>query len=109
MKIYKVMVGTDQGTILMVDAIEWQSKLWLVPMWLDNPALKVTSPNRIVRVDNLPHQKISREAFGHDYLLNTPVPMALLDQKTPAQPISGFEYVELPDIHFELPERRRDS
>ena len=104
-KIFTAMFGNDtDGIVHKCDAIEYDGKLWLVPHWLEVLQQRVSKPARMIRFDNQPHQALCGSKFG-DYLLNGPVPKALLERTTPGQPIAGFEYVELPDI--EIPETVR--
>lgn len=98
----KARFPTDGGTIMDADVIEHEGKLWLVPFWLDNLALGYTTPARIVRFDNRPHQDLRHTDFGC-YLINDPLPRALFEAPTPQPPIAGFEYHELPDIRLAIP------
>ena len=104
MKKYTVLIGTDDGSLMQADAIECQSKLWIVPVWLDTPDQGWTAPNRIIRFDNRRYQDTrTMQNRRADFVLNEPIPKALLELKTPAQPIVGFDYVELPEIRLALP------
>lgn len=79
--------------ILKLDAIEFDKKLWLVPEWYVNVEKRVTSPVRIIRFDNLGHQKLE----GHpnfQFSLVKPIPESVLDGKT----TDGYEVHEVPDI-----------
>lgn len=99
-KIYTAMVGNDtDGKLHKVDVIEHEGKLWLVPHWLEAPSIQESSPARIIRFDNRPHQRALGSNFG-DYILNGPIPRVLLEPNSPKEPVPGFEYVELPDIHI---------
>jgi hypothetical protein len=106
MKILKAMVGSaDHGSLYKVDVIEHDQKLWLVPQWLDSPAEGVSRPARIIRMDTLRHQKNAPNSPYGDYVLNVPIPTALLNLETPKQPIDGFEVQEMPEITFPLKDR----
>ena len=54
MKILKVGVGSDGGTIFKCDAIEHEGKLWLVPEWLDGTTKGTVRPARIICLRDLP-------------------------------------------------------
>lgn len=97
MKIFKVkiMVGSDVATC---DAIEWQEKLWLVPGWLDDKSQGVSKPARIIRIDSFPMEALPAGSPLGDYILTVPIPIELLEQETPKQPIKGFEYIETPTL-----------
>jgi hypothetical protein len=109
MKILLVIVGSDDGKIYKVDAIEHEGKLWLVPHWLDVPAQGLTKPARLIRMDVLPFQRMTNPAYGADFVLNAPVPKALLEPNTPRQEVPGFEVQELPEISFPISDRKAQS
>lgn len=97
-KILKVLLFNDtDGALFHCDAIEHEGSLWLVPHWLEAPAIAVSKPARMVRIDHLPRQPGG--AYG-DYVLNAPVPKVLLERATPRGPVVGFEYRELPDVEI---------
>jgi hypothetical protein len=85
-KVLKVGVGSGGGAIQECDAIKYDGKLWLVPQWLDEPGRGTTKPRRMIRIDSLPHQPMTNPAFGLDFILNGPLPKAVLDgAATPEQ------------------------
>jgi hypothetical protein len=102
MKVLKVGIGSDDGTIHKCDAIEHEGKLWLVPEWLDVPAQGVTKPRRIIRMDTLRHQRMKNPAYKLDYVLNDYMPKAVLDGKAPPEQACLYEIVELPEIEFPM-------
>jgi hypothetical protein len=106
MKILKAMVGSaDTGTIYKVDVIEHDNGLWLVPQWYDVPSEGVSKPARIIRMDTLPYQKMDDpDRFG-DFILNVPIPDAVLNLPTPKEPVAGFEVHEMPEINFPTKDR----
>jgi hypothetical protein len=107
MKILKTMVGAG-NKILQCDTIEHEGKIWLVPKWLASPAEGVQRPERIVRIDLLPHQKLDRKPGGipADYVLNVPIPRDVLDGPILPGKGSEFEVVPQPDIQVLLPRNR---
>ena len=94
MKILKVFVSSG-GEIGIVDAIEYQGGIWLVPEWLDHPDKPMTQPARIIRMDVLPHTQMTGQA---DYALRGPIPKAVLDGETTSAAGTQFDVVERPDI-----------
>jgi hypothetical protein len=97
MKVLKTVVMIkESGAIFECDTIIYQGKKWLVPMWIDTPALKLTTPTRIILLDNLPHQKAGPQQKA-DFVLNTPIPKSVWNGIQP-QPETGFVVVEKPDI-----------
>jgi hypothetical protein len=101
-QICKTMVGFDDGNVQTVDTIEHDAKLWLVPYWLDQRALRRTRPNRLIRLDLLPHRR--SQSPHYDFVLDTTMPTALFRAKPlqDVQEAKGFEVLELPDLWFEL-------
>jgi hypothetical protein len=100
MQVFKTYV-TYGGAIHLTDTIEHDGKLWLVPHWLDTIDGRWTSPARIIRIDLLRHSR-----FGaSEYLLNDPLPKELFDERSPKEPIAGYEVVELPEIQFATPKK----
>ena len=87
------------GALYDADGIRYQGKLWLVTHWLDMPDGKWTMPARIIRFDNLQHSDVRGTNLG-DYIVNMSMPKELFDEKTPKQPIAGYEYHELPELCF---------
>jgi hypothetical protein len=99
----KAAVGSDDGTIYTVDVIEYQSGLWLVVLWRVNPTLGLQKPERIIRLDILPHQDLGEPGFGpHRFVLNEPIPKAVLDGTTPPEQAHGFVVIDRPDITFPI-------
>jgi hypothetical protein len=107
MKIMTAVVRrSESGPIYQIDVIEFDNKLWLVPLWCDVPAAGVSKPVRIIRMDTLPHQKTEPgNPHGH-YFLDVPLPEPLLGIKTPNRPIEGFEFEEMPEITVSLASRQ---
>lgn len=55
--IFHCLIGFDDGYVGKCDGIEHDGKLWLVPGWLRHETKKHAIPKRMVRFDNLQHQK----------------------------------------------------
>jgi hypothetical protein len=105
MKVFKVLVGTDVGTIDKVDAIEHDGALWLVPMWLENPAEGLRKPMRMIRLDG-PLQEAAGFG-GADYILSSGhIPKEILEGQRPVEPATGFVVLDLPEIVLKLPDRK---
>jgi hypothetical protein len=99
-RIYIATICNDtDGRLLSVDTIKHENKIWLVPRWLEVPALAVSMPARIIRFDDKQHQNPKSGSFG-DFVINVPVPKVLLEPTTPKQPVPGWEYIELPEIEI---------
>jgi hypothetical protein len=103
-KVLKVGVGSGGGAIQECDAIKYDGKLWLVPQWLDEPGRGTTKPRRMIRIDSLPHQPMTNPAFGLDFILNGPLPKAVLDGAATPEQAAQYEIVELPEIEIPMPQ-----
>ena len=104
--IYKTVVAISgspqhEGQLLMMDTIEHEGQMWLVPSWLVPQAGGLSKPERLICLDSLPHQKASMG--GSDFVLNNPIPIDILEGRAPRE--SGFSYLvlECPDIEVAHP------
>ena len=84
-----------ENSILNVDGMTYEKKLWLVPKWLHYPLEKMSKPERMIRFDNLPFDSIDGNSL-HDFLLQEPIPRAVLDGET----TEGFEVLLAENIKF---------
>lgn len=97
MKIFKTLIGSEDGKLRACDTIEHEGKLWLVPHWTVAPTEGWRQPTRIIRMDSLPHQKMP-ENYADDFVLNGPIPKGVLLCEIPPEESHGFEVIDLPDI-----------
>jgi len=101
-KIRKTIVGfDDSNSLLAVDTIEYEGKLWLVPKWLESPTEGWRQPAHIICLTTLPHEK-----WGDRFLLRCPMPRAVFDGRRQQETKGEFVVVNLPDVR--LPLGRRD-
>jgi hypothetical protein len=91
----------NQGEIERGDTIELDGWFWLVPQWIDNTALKLTKPARLVRIcPAAPRTK------DHPYTLPYAVPRAVFEGRSQPEQGSVFVVLENPvGPVFELPTR----
>lgn len=97
MQIFTTAVGSDDGKIYTVDTIDHEGAFWLVPHWTIPPGEGVRRPTRMIRLDRsamLP----APPGYPQDWVLQTPVPKAVLFGETPPEEAHGFEVVDRPDI-----------
>lgn len=94
-----IVHAKEDGSTYEVDLIEHENELWLVPHWYDVPAQGVTKPARLIRLKSLRYQP---PAGVLRYIVNTPIPKALLNLQTPKQSIPGIEVQEMPEISLPL-------
>ncbi len=108
MKIYKTIVifsgdETTQGAVHTMDTIEHEGQFWLVPEWIVSQSEGWTMPARIILLDTLDHQKSGGEQY--DFVLNGPIPKAIVSGETEPEPDSEYVVVERPNIQFPKPPR----
>jgi hypothetical protein len=103
----KTLVGTENGSIVMLDTIEHQGGLWLVTEWLEHLGQGARSPRRIIRLDVLPYKAAS--FGGSDYILSSGhIPKDVLECKIPQEQVADFVVIDLPEIFLKLPDRTKN-
>lgn len=104
-KIRKAHVPVGSRIVIM-DVIEHDGKLWLVPYWLQHQTTKMLKPVRLIWLEALPHQVIDPPALGADFAVNSPIPEDVVEGRVQGQnAIDGtlFVTVEGPDFTVEPP------
>lgn len=100
MNISRAMVHTpDSPEVYQIDVIEYEGKLWLVPLWLSPQDGKWQTPARIIRFDHLKHQNRGLKGV-FEYTLQAPIPTAVLNGTAPPQEAAYYEVIERPNIQF---------
>ena len=62
MKKFRVLIKChDDGSAMILDAIVYEGKLWLVPEWIAGPDGKAERPTRLIDIDMLPKSKPAPE------------------------------------------------
>jgi hypothetical protein len=104
MTIYRatLIIRADDGThdVAFMDVIEFESLFWLVPEWLDNSSLGVSTPVRIVSLATVRH---SRSRGNPEFVVEDPIPKAVFDGLHQSPEARGFVILERPAIQFPLP------
>ena len=96
MKIFKTVVSfIGEINRYKVDTIEYEGKMWLVPVWLDSETEDISMPARIICLDNLPYQKI-QEGTDYHFVLNCPIPRSIVGGKN--QNYKEIWVIERPNI-----------
>jgi hypothetical protein len=98
--IKKTLVWIAGKNVEIVDTIEYDNKLWLVPLWLVEPSSQLRKPVRLVRLDCLEYEQNGSQP-AVDFRLNEILPKYLFDQTISDRQESRFEVVESPGIWFE--------
>ena len=102
MKIFKGMVGSDKdGSIFIVDMIEYENSFWLVPEWLGHPTLDYQMPARIIKINKNQYQKLGGD-YPADILLSHAVPSSIMEGKEKRSVGEEYETIEKPDIKIPI-------
>jgi hypothetical protein len=107
-KVFKVIIGFEDGTMGDYPAYEYQDAIWLVPKWLPFPDEGYTKPERMIRLDQFHFQKFDPPATGPgpfagaDYAINDPLPRELFDGELTPQLKSKYVVLDKPDAKFRV-------
>lgn len=83
MTVFKTMISLEgEAKFYQMDTIEHEGKMWLVPCWLEASSEGWKTPERIICLDDLPHQKGSSDILA-DFILNDPLPIFVLSGQIP--------------------------
>jgi hypothetical protein len=97
MTVLKTLIAIE-GTneICRVDTIQYEGKLWLVPEWLESPTQGWKKPKRIILLDGLQYQRLRPGDLRGNFLLNAPIPRAVIDGRAPNAEDNGYVVIETP-------------
>jgi len=101
-RIQKGYVNADEENVrsmLYMDVIEYQGKLWFVPEWLDSPNEQWTTPRRLVRG----LQRGEEWPSGNPPVAPFPVPRSVFEGHIPSSHKDTVFVIERPDIRFDRP------
>lgn len=97
MKIFKTVVTLIDldalGQRMVVDTIEHEGKLWLVPEWSSTLDGKSTKPTRIICLEGLPLQANTGDRTQAEFDLQCPMTKAILNGQAPPPPALSFVIV----------------
>ncbi len=95
-------MGSDKdGKIFVVDVIEHQNALWVIPEWLGNPSLDYEMPVRMIRIEKSHYQEMSG-AFETDILITYPIPSSIMEGLEKRLKGEEYETIENPGIKVPL-------
>jgi hypothetical protein len=105
MKIMKTCAffsGGMHGQLWLVDTIEHEGHLWLVPEWLEAPSEGWKTPRRIICLSLIRHQQTPKHP-RFQYMTTDPIPIAVFDGHAQPEEAVGFVVVEAPNIRVPIP------
>lgn len=108
MKVLKTLVSfaDEDGSIHKCDTIEYDSKFWLVPHWLEGPTEGTKKPERIVCLAPLRHQRLANTDYA-DFYLNDPIPRGILYAPIPTTQEAPYFAIARPEIVLTTEDGRR--
>jgi hypothetical protein len=97
MRLFRTEIPTDDGARVICDTIQHDGKLWLAPEWLEDPAKPYSKPVRLIGLSALKYRSIAMSSRV-DFVLDQPVPVAVLQGQVPRAEAAPFVILEHPDI-----------
>ena len=101
MKLLKAQFLTEDR-LYEAFAIEHEGALWLVPAWRVSPNGKSMRPERMIRLDSVPHQRME-DGGSPDIFVNVTIPMSVVTGQASLKEEGALEVVEDPDITVPVP------
>lgn len=89
------LVGSDGGKVFLIDTIEHEGALWLVPEWVEVIDPPGQEPKRAIRLTGLDYEPSANP--DADFALKTTVSIGILDGTTRPEEADGFLVVDRPD------------
>ena len=93
----------SEGSLRLYEGIIHDGNLWIVPMWLEDPAKGWKKPAYMIRISGLEFEDRSIVP-GVQYALKTQIPKDVLEGK---QTSDEFEIRKDPDIRIPLPAKTK--
>lgn len=96
-------VLTERSLVTGLSVIEHEGALWIVTGWLEHKTRPVRRPIRLIRMTGLAFEELDAAKHGADYMVNQPIPRAVLDGRTPREKAGDFVVLDTPDLEFPMP------
>lgn len=102
LKTAMMVSGEGKAIVYYTDTIEYEGNFWIVPKWLESPDLPYKMPERIICLDNLPHQKVEPN-LPYSFCLLNPIPRGILYDPIPSSLIGEYIVKIRPNIKVPIP------
>lgn len=79
-------------SILLIDVLQADDGMWLVPEWLESKEDKLQTPARAIRLDRLQHQMVG--VGGADIVVNQDIPRDVLEGRATSADGVHYEVVD---------------
>jgi hypothetical protein len=103
MSVFKATAVIDNDgvhEIHFIDVVEYAGQFWLVPAWVDDPALNTTRPVLIVSLATIPHERAGKT--DPQFVVKDPIPKCILNGQIPPALAHKYLVLEQPDISLPL-------
>ena len=97
MRIMKTAIPSDDGSHRVCDTIQHDGKLWLAPAWLDESAKAYRRPARLIGMNGLKYRSMPMGG-NVDFVMEHPVPDAILQGRVQGAEAEPFTVLERPDV-----------
>lgn len=98
-----VTVLTEKSVISALSVIEHEGSLWIVTGWLEHKTKPLRRPIRLIQLTGLQYEELDPQKHGADYLVNQPIPKAVIDGRALPEEAVGFVVLDTPKIEFQVP------
>jgi len=105
-KLYKIIVGFEDGVMGTCAGIDHGGAVWLVPSWLPFPEEGYAKPERMIRLDQFQFQTFDPPATGPgqmagaDFAVNDSLPKVLFFGEPSRQQRRRYGILMRPDLKF---------
>jgi hypothetical protein len=81
------------------DTIQHDGKLWLAPSWLEDASKPYSKPSRLIGMSGLKYRSMPMKSEV-DFIMEQPIPDAVLRGALPSNGAPPFVVLESPDIRI---------
>jgi hypothetical protein len=105
MRVFKTAIPRDDQHFFVCDTIQHDGKLWLAPEWLEEPTRPYSKPARLIGMSGLKYRSVPLRG-DVDFVVEEPLPEAVLSGRVRAPEADPFVIIEAPDIRIQNSVRR---
>jgi hypothetical protein len=99
MRVMKTAIPCEDGSQLVCDTIQHDGKLWLAPVWLEEASKPYSKPARLIGMSGLKYRSMPMNSEV-DFVMEHPVPLAVLQGRVQAAQAAPFVILEQPDVRI---------
>ena len=99
MRLYRTSIPREDGSVFVCDTIQHDGKMWLSPAWLEEPSKPYSKPARLIGMSGLKYRSMPMKSEV-DFIMEHPIPDAILQGRVPSDRTAPFVVLESPDIRI---------